>query len=128
MNSNIPFVTNLLKYTYGLVPIVAGLDKFTNILTDWTNYISPGFAEVLPISVGSFMMMVGVIEITAGILVFYKTEIGAYVVMTWLISISCTLLFSLSYIDVAVRDIVMAIGAFTLARLAQKEPKDLGHT
>ena len=128
MNSNIPFVTNLLKYTYGLVPIVAGLDKFTNILTDWTNYISPGFAEVLPISVGSFMMMVGVIEITAGILVFYKTEIGAYVVMTWLISISCTLLFSLSYIDVAVRDIVMAIGAFTLARLAQKEPIDQGHT
>ncbi len=128
MNSNIPFVTNLLKYTFGLVPIVAGLDKFTNILTDWTHYISPGLAEVLPIDIGAFMMMVGVIEIIAGILVFYKTEIGAYVVMAWLISIACTLLFSLSYIDVAVRDIVMAIGAFTLARLAQKASKEQSHT
>ncbi len=109
----------LLKYTFGLVPIVAGLDKFTNILTDWSQYLNPSLAQLLPVSAHTFMMVVGVIEIIAGILVLFKTEIGAYIVSAWLVSIALTLIASWNYVDVAVRDIVMAIGAFTLAKLTR---------
>ena len=63
---------NLLKLTFGLVPIVAGLDKFTNLLTNWDQYINPSIGEMLPFSGHSFMMIVGVIEIVAGILVLKK--------------------------------------------------------
>src|SRR5690606_3048461 len=119
MNSNVQFVKNLLKYTFGLVPIVAGLDKFTNILTNWPQYISEGFAGMLPFEPSTFMMIVGVIEIVAGILVLTKTKIGAYVVSAWLVAIALTLIFSWSYVDVAVRDLVMAIAAFSLAKLSE---------
>jgi len=60
MNANVQLVKTLLKYTYGLVPIIAGLDKFTNLLTDWSQYISLGFAELLPFETSTFMMIVGV--------------------------------------------------------------------
>ena len=119
MNSNVQLVKNLLKYTFGLVPIVAGLDKFTNILTNWSQYISDGFAGMLPFETATFMMIVGVIEIVAGVLVLTKTKIGAYVVSAWLLSIALTLIFSWSYVDVAVRDVVMAIAAFSLAKLSE---------
>lgn len=118
MNSQIRTVFMLLKYTYGLVPIVAGLDKFTNILTDWSGYISSGFSNMLPFDTGIFMIAVGVIEVIAGVLVLSRPKIGGYVVMGWLVAIALTLVFSGHYIDVAVRDIVMAIGAFSLAQLA----------
>ncbi|MCO6501139.1 MAG: DoxX family membrane protein [Vicingus serpentipes] len=119
MNANVTLVKNILKYTFGLVPIVAGLDKFTNILTNWSQYISEGFAGMLPFDAASFMMVVGVIEIVAGILVLTKTKIGAYVVSAWLVAIALTLIFSWSYVDVAVRDLVMAIAAFSLAKLTE---------
>lgn len=109
---------SLLKYTYGLVPIVAGLDKFTNILTDWTKYLEGPMADMLPMSAGSFMVVVGIIEIIAGVLVLFKPQIGAYVVAAWLVAIALTLLIGGLYVDVAVRDIVMAIGAYTLAKLS----------
>jgi hypothetical protein len=109
----------LLKFTFGLVPIVAGIDKFTNILVDWTIYINPDLAQMLPISASIFMMVVGLIEITAGLIVLFKTEIGAYIVSAWLTCIAITLLLSGNYLDVAVRDIVMAIGALTLAKLTR---------
>jgi len=119
MESNVQWVKNALKYTFGLVPIVAGLDKFTNILTDWSQYVSDGFAGMLPFDTPIFMMIVGVIEIIAGALVLTKTKIGAYVVSAWLVAIALTLLFSWSYVDVAVRDLVMAIAAFSLAKLSE---------
>lgn len=119
MNSNVQLVINILKYTFGLVPIVAGLDKFTNILTDWSQYISEGFSGMLPFEPTTFMMIVGVIEIIAGVLVLTKTKIGAYVVSAWLAAIALTLIFSWTYVDVAVRDLVMAIGAFSLAKLSE---------
>ncbi|WP_417431917.1 hypothetical protein [Halpernia sp.] len=117
METNLQLVKNILKYTFGIVPIVAGLDKFTNILTDWTHYISDGMASILPMSESSFMMVVGVIEIIAGVIVLTKTKIGAYIVSAWLVAIALTLIFSWTYVDVAVRDLVMAIGAFCLATL-----------
>ncbi len=119
MNSNVQLVKTVLKYTFGLVPIIAGLDKFTNLLTDWSQYISTGFSDLLPFEAGTFMMIVGVIEIVAGILVFLKPKIGALVVMAWLIAIALTLVFSGNFIDVAVRDLVMAVGAFSLAKLSE---------
>lgn len=122
MNSNVQLVKNVLKYTFGLVPIVAGLDKFTNILTDWSQYVSEGFAGMLPFDAGTFMIIVGIIEIVAGILVLTKTKIGAYVVAGWLVAIALTLILSWSYVDVAVRDIVMAIAAFSLAKLSEGTP------
>ena len=121
MNTNVKLVSTLLKFTYGLVPIVAGLDKFTNILTDWSQYLSPAFVTSLPISAGAFMMIVGIIEIVAGALVLARPAIGAYVVMGWLVAIALTLIVSWRFVDVAVRDLVMAIGAFSLAKLSEKE-------
>lgn len=121
MNSNVQLVKNILKYTFGLVPIVAGLDKFTNILTDWSQYLSEGVAGILPFEPSTFMMIVGVIEIIAGILVLTKTKLGAYMVSAWLTVIALTLIFSWSYVDVAVRDLVMAISAFCLAKLYENE-------
>lgn len=109
----------ILKYTFGLVPIVAGADKFTNLLTQWDAYLHPALAEMLPFSAATFMMMVGVIEIIAGALVLSKTRIGAYVVSAWLLAIALSLVFSGKYFDVAVRDIVMAIAAFVLAKLTE---------
>ena len=117
MDSNVKLVKDVLKYTFGLVPIVAGLDKFTNILTNWSQYISEGMASLLPFEPSTFMMIVGVIEIVAGILVLTKTKMGAYVVSAWLTCIALSLLFSWTFVDVAVRDLVMAISAFCLARL-----------
>lgn len=110
---------NLLKLTFGIVPIVAGLDKFTNLLSNWEQYIHPSITETLPFSGHTFMMIVGVIEIGAGIIVLIKTEIGGYIVAAWLTLISLTLLASFSYVDVAVRDLVMAISAFAMAKMAK---------
>lgn len=119
LNPKLDPVFSLLKYTYGIVPIVAGLDKFTNILADWEAYLSPGITALLPFSASGFMMIVGIIEVVAGIIVFYRTRIGAYIVSAWLLAIALTLLFSWQYADVAVRDLVMATGAFSLARLSE---------
>ena len=108
-----------LRLTYGLVPIVAGLDKFTNLLTDWKQYLSP-VAGHLPISASTLMMIVGVIEIVAGLVVLSKhTRFGAYLVSAWLVGIALNLATTGKFFDVAVRDLVMAIGAFTLARLTE---------
>ena len=111
-------VQQLMRYTYGLVPIVAGLDKFTNLLTDWKNYIAPSVNNALPFSASTFMAIVGVIEIFAGIIVLIRPRIGGFIVMAWLIAIALNLLISGHYYDVAVRDLVMAIGAFSLAKLS----------
>lgn len=110
---------NLLKYTFGIVPIVAGADKFTNLLTNWEQYLNPSVAGILPFSGTTFMMIVGVIEIIAGIMVLKKTGIGAYIVAGWLTLIALTLLISFKYVDVAVRDLVMAIAAFSLAKISK---------
>lgn len=111
-------VQSLLKITYGVVPIVAGADKFTNLLTNWSDYLNPALESMLPFSSATFMMIVGVIEIIAGILVFVSTQKGAYLVSAWLVLIALSLLASGDYLDVAVRDLVMAIGALSLAKIS----------
>jgi uncharacterized membrane protein YphA (DoxX/SURF4 family) len=114
----------MLKLTYGLVPIVAGLDKFTNLLVDWKQYLSPVAVHALPVSPATFMMIVGVIEIIAGLLVLGRTRLGAYVVSAWLVGIALNLVTTGHYLDVAVRDLVMSVGAFALAKLAEARERD----
>ena len=105
-----------LRLLYGAVPIVAGADKFFNLLTDWTQYVSPLAAAV--IAPAALMKLVGVIEIAAGVLVLARlSRYAAYVVAAWLIAIALNLLTTGRFFDVAARDVVMAAGAFTLARL-----------
>jgi uncharacterized membrane protein YphA (DoxX/SURF4 family) len=107
-----------LKLAFGVVPIVAGLDKFFNLLTDWEQYLSPLVTRVVPAS--TFMHAVGIIEIAAGILVLSRlTRVGAYIVSAWLVGIALNLLTTGKYFDIAARDLVMAVGAFTLARLSE---------
>lgn len=111
-------VFNLLKFTFVVVPIVAGADKFANLLTDWEQYLNPAVVDMLPFSGATFMTIVGIIEIIAGIIVLRKAEIGGYIVAAWLALIALTLLAGGRYLDVAVRDLVMSISAFSMARLA----------
>lgn len=118
LQKEIKSVFSLLKITFGIVPIVAGLDKFTNLLTHWEQYLNPVVVQILPFSAHTFMMIVGVVEIIAGILVLRRPAVGGYVVAAWLTAIALSLLATFSYVDVAVRDLVMAITAFSLAKLA----------
>lgn len=118
-NQSLTQTFNLLKYTFGIVPIVAGADKFTNLLTNWEQYVNPSIASLLPFSASVFMMIVGVIEIVAGIIVLKKTEIGGYIVAGWLTAIALTLIVGFNYVDVAVRDLVMAIAALSMARISK---------
>ena len=120
---NLKNIWNLLRITFTVVPVVAGLDKFTNFLVDWEKYLGP-FENLIPFDAGIFMIVVGIIEIVAGILVFTRTQIGAYVVMAWLISISIVLI-SGAYFDIAVRDLSMAVAAYVLARLTVLKSADV---
>jgi len=108
-----------LWLTYGLVPLLAGLDKFFNLLTDWPKYLSPWIANLLPVSAQTFMYAVGVIEIVVGLLVLTRwTRLGAWIAAAWLVLIALNLA-TLGLFDIAVRDLAMAVGAYTLARLAE---------
>ncbi len=115
---NPPF--RALRLAYGLVPIVAGLDKFTNLLTDWHKYLSPLVERMLPFSSTTFFHLIGLVEIVAGVVVLSRyVRLGAYIVTVWLLAIALDLITSGHFFDVAVRDIVMAVGAFALAKLAE---------
>ena len=107
-----------LKITFGLVPLLAGLDKFFNLLTDWGSYLSPSVANLLPFSPPTFMMIVGVIEMVVGVAILAKfTRLGAYVAMCWLVLIAFNLLIA-GRLDVAVRDLVLAVVACCLGTVA----------
>jgi uncharacterized membrane protein YphA (DoxX/SURF4 family) len=107
-----------LRVTFGLVPLVAGLDKFFNLLTNWPKYLAPAFAHLVPVSASTFMHAVGVIEIVAGLAVLLTpwTKVFGYVVAAWLACIAFNLIAA-GFFDIAVRDLVMAVSAVTLARL-----------
>ncbi|MBP7149579.1 MAG: DoxX family membrane protein [Acidobacteria bacterium] len=106
-----------LRLTYGLVPLLAGLDKFFNLLADWPGYLSPAAAAMLPVSPATFMQLVGLVEMTVGLLVLTRyARLGAYVAAGWLVLIALNLGLAGRF-DVAVRDLAMAAGAFALARL-----------
>ena len=110
----------LLYLGFILAPLVAGLDKFTNLLTDWTRYLAPVIADLLPFSGQTFMLLVGLVEIGAAVLVAVRPQIGAYVVAAWLGGIVINLLLIPGYFDVALRDFGLMLGALALARLSEE--------
>lgn len=113
-------VVQILRWTFGIVPIVAGIDKFLHILTNWDQYLAPAIAHILPFSTHTFMLIVGIIEIIAGILVLAKPKIGSIIVSAWLVGIVLNLLLTGTYFDIAIRDLVMAISAFCLFKLTNE--------
>ena len=110
----------MLRIAFGLTAFLAGLDKFFNLLTNWEQYANPLVVRMLTLSPATLMRTAGVIEIIAGLaLLAGVTRLGGYVVAAWLTLIALSLVASGQYLDVAVRDLVMATGAFTLARLSE---------
>lgn len=116
-------VKNILSVIFIFIPIAAGLDKFLNILTDWTQYLNPLVRVISGISAELFMSIAGVIEIAAGVIVFLNRRIGAFIVAAWLLAIALQLIAGWMFVDVAVRDIVMAAGAFCLGLLSDNKEK-----
>ena len=109
-----------LRIGLGAVPFLAGLDKFFNLLTNWEMYLSPQIQRLLPVSGTTFMHIVGVIEMVVGLAILTRwTRLGSYVAMLWLVLIALNLIATGGFLDVAVRDLVMAIAAYTLARLTE---------
>jgi len=107
----------ILRFAYTIAPILAGLDKFFNFLTNWEQYLSSPF-NVFG-NPHTTMMVVGVIEIIAGILVWVKPKIFAYIVALWLLAIIVNLLIIGNFYDIALRDLGLLLGALALARLSQ---------
>ena len=108
----------LLRLAFTVAPIAFGLDKFFNILVDWTQYLAPWINDILPGNAHDAMHLVGVIEIAAGVIVALKPRYGAPLVAAWLAGIIINLLTLSGYYDVALRDFGLMLGALTLARLA----------
>jgi hypothetical protein len=108
----------ILRFGFTVAPIIAGLDKFLHLLTDWDKYLAPMANTMLGGYGHQFMLAVGVIEIIAGIGVFFKPRIFAYVVTLWLVGIIVNLLMVGGFYDVALRDLGLALGALALARLS----------
>jgi uncharacterized membrane protein YphA (DoxX/SURF4 family) len=109
----------LLRTVFTVAPILFGLDKFTNLMTDWPRYLAPWIEGILPGDASTAMYIVGVIEIAAGILVAVAPRIGAYVVALWLAGIIVNLLTLPGFYDVALRDFGLLVGALALGRLAE---------
>ena len=109
-----------LRIGLGLGPLIAGLDKFFNLLTSWEMYLNPLAPRLLHVSPAAFMHIVGIVEIIAGILVLTRfTRIAAYIVMVWMWAIAASLIAQGMFLDLAVRDIEISLGAFALAKLTE---------
>jgi uncharacterized membrane protein YphA (DoxX/SURF4 family) len=109
-----------LRIGLGLAPLLAGLDKFFNLLTNWEMYLNPHIPQVLHLSAPTVMHIVGVVEIAAGLLIFSRfTRYAAYIVMAWLLAISLSLVAQGLFFDVAVRDVELSLAAFVLAKLTE---------
>jgi len=109
----------ILHIAFTIAPIIAGIDKFTHFLVNWDQYLSPAMPR-FGLSVHSFMLGVGVIEVIAGLIVAVAPRIGAWIVGLWLCGIILNLLTIPAYFDIALRDFGLALGAFALARLSEE--------
>jgi hypothetical protein len=107
-----------LRVGFVVAPILFGLDKFTNLLADWTIYLAPGVDRLVPGSASGAMLAVGVVEVVAGLVVAFRPKIGGYLVAVWLAGIIGNLLLLGDHYDVALRDFGLLLAALALARLA----------
>jgi hypothetical protein len=117
----------LLHVGFIAAPTIAGLDKFFHLLVNWDQYLAEPIARLLPFSAHSFMLIVGVIEIAAGLLVAVKPRIGGLVVGAWLFGIVVNLVIAGTYWDIALRDFGLMLGAFALSRLATENDRLTAH-
>ncbi len=109
-----------LRVGLGLAAFLAGLDKFFNLLTNWSMYLNPLATRVIPLSADALMRVFGVVEMIVGLAILTRwTRPGAYVAMIWLACIAINLVTMGTFFDIAVRDLEMAIAAYTLARLTE---------
>ncbi|MBI2591638.1 MAG: hypothetical protein HYW34_03110 [Candidatus Brennerbacteria bacterium] len=116
LKQDIEDVWGFLKAVYGTAAIVVGLDKFTFLLADWTGYVSPLVLSVVPLPASAIVNIVGIVEIAAGIIIFSQwTKIGSYIVSAWITVVALNLVMNGAY-DIAVRDLIIAAGAFVLAK------------
>ena len=108
-----------LRIGLGVGPIITGLDKYFNKLADWGMYLSPLATKVVPVTPTTFMHIVGVVEIAAGVVVLTRwTKLGSYIVMLWLLGIALNLVTTGLFYDLAMRDVEIALGAFALSQLS----------
>lgn len=110
----------ILYVGFVLLPVIAGLDKFFNVLVNWEQYLCPLATRIVPVTASTFMRGVGVIEIVAGLLVAFWPRGGSYVVAVWLWGIIVNLLLIPGYYDIALRDFGLSLGALALARLSRE--------
>lgn len=109
-----------LRIGIGATAFLAGLDKFFGLLTDWNMYLAPWVENISPLAPGALLGVVGIVEMIAGALILGRfTRIGAYVVAAWLTLVALQLLSTGVFLDLAVRDLVMAAAAFALAKLTE---------
>lgn len=118
--SNISRAWYLLYFLYGLLPIIAGLDKYFHFIVNWNMYLNPMIPGIFHMSVTTFMNIVGIIEIFAGLVVLARPVFGGYLVASWLLIIVLNLLSIGHYYDIAIRDTAMAVGAYVLVLLTQE--------
>lgn len=109
-----------LRIGLGIAPFLAGLDKFFNLLTNWEQYLNPVALRLIPVHPGTFMRGVGIIEMIVGLAILTRwTRLGAYIAAAWLLGIALNLITMGTFLDVAVRDLLLALAAFTLAQLTR---------
>lgn len=108
----------ILRWGFVAAPLLAGLDKFLGLLTNWEKYLAPPFARLSPMSPHGTMLAVGVVEMAAALVVALKPRVGAYIVVAWLVGIIVNLLVIGGYNDIALRDFGLVLGALALARLS----------
>jgi uncharacterized membrane protein YphA (DoxX/SURF4 family) len=113
----------LLRTVFTVAPIVFGLDKFTNLLADWTVYLAPVAMAVVPLPAQTIMYIVGVVEIVAGIAVAVRPRFGSLLVAVWLLGIIINLIVLGSFFDIALRDFGLLIGALALNRLSPRNSR-----
>ena len=110
----------LLHIAFIAAPILAGLDKFLHLLANWDMYLAPWIANLSPIGAHSLMLVVGVIEIAAGLIVAFRPRVGAWIVFAWLWAVIINLLTYPGFYDIALRDFGLSLGALALARLSKE--------
>ena len=108
----------LLRTVFTVAPILFGLDKFLDWLVDWPIYLAPEVDDLIPGNAHQAMLVVGVTEIVAGLVVALRPKWGGYLVAAWLGGIIVNLLALGDHYDVALRDFGLLVGALALARLA----------
>ena len=108
---------SILWFAFTVAPIVAGVDKFFNFLTNWEQYLSPMVTRY--VNAGLFMRGVGCVEVIAGLIVAFSPRVGGYIVALWLLGIIANLVSMQQFYDIALRDFGLFLGAIALAQIAQ---------